>query len=143
MGFTTNLLTGIAEHLDAAGAGVWRPTGAYLDAEIGIVLGVPSQQPPSLIALAAYNNSDDPSLSDSSVTMQVRTRGPDADPRKADDLADAVFDALQGLRATANGIRVVYSRRISTFPLGIDDNGRHERTDNYDLTVHRPSTHRE
>ncbi len=143
MGFTSDLLAGIAQKLDADDVAVWKPTGTYLDNEIGIVLGVPTQSPPSLIALAAYNNNDDPALSDSTLMLQARVRGPDADPRKADDLADAVFDALQGLRATVNGVRIVYGKRNSTYPLGIDGNGRHERTDNYDLMVHRPSTHRE
>jgi hypothetical protein len=144
VGFTTDLMTGVAQRLHAAGVGVWKPTGAYLDTEVGIVLGVPSQQPPSLIALAVYRVADDPALSDSVVGLQVRVRGSDEDPRKADDLADGVFDALQGLHgADVNGVRLVYSRRTSMLPLGVDGNGRQERTDNYDLTVHRPSTHRE
>ena len=143
MGFTTDLLTGVAQLLDAETDAVWDPDSAYEDEDIGIVLGVPTQSPPSLIALSAYGNVDDPSLSDSDVMVQARVRGPDADPRKADDLADDVFDALQGLRTTVNGIRIRYGKRNSTFPLGIDGNGRQERTDNYELAVHRPSTHRE
>lgn len=144
MGFTTDLLSGIASRLDTAGVAVWRPTGTYDPAEVGIVLGVPTQQPDSLIALAVYTSDDDPSLSDSTLGMQVRLRAPDADTRKADDLADGVFDTLQGLHgATLGPLRLVYARRRSTLPLGIDGKGRHERTENYDLTVHRPSTHRE
>lgn len=143
MGFTIDLLTGVAELLDAETDAVWNPNGVYAADQIGIVLGVPTQSPPSLVALAAYNNIDHAALADSTVMLQVRTRGPDADPVPADDLADAVFDALQGLRQTVNGIRIVYGKRNSTYPLGIDGNGRQERTDNYDLMVHRPSTHRE
>lgn len=144
MGFTSDLLTGIAQRLDADDVAVWKPTGAYTDQEIGIVLGVPTQSPPSLIALAAYNNIDDPALSDSTVMLQVRTRGPNPDPVLADDLADAVFNTLHGLHgAIVNGVRIVYGKRTSTYPLGIDGSGRQERTDNYDLTVHRPSSHRE
>lgn len=144
MGFTSDLLTGVAQLLDIETAAVWKASGAYTDAEIGIVLGVPTQSPPSQVALAAYNTSDDPALSDSVVQMQVRFRGADADVRKVEDLADAVFGALQGLRGTTVGTgRLVYSRRHSTLPLGVDGNGRFERADNYTLTVHRPSTHRE
>lgn len=144
MGFTSDLFVGIAQRLDADDVAVWKPTGVYLNNEVGIVLGVPTQQPPSLVALAAYNNIDDPALSDSTVMLQVRTRAAGADPTPADDLADAVFNSLQGLHgATVNGIRIVYSRRTSSYPLGVDGSGRQERTDNYDLTVHRPSAHRE
>lgn len=143
MGFTTDLLTGVAQHLHDRGVAVFKSTGAYTAAEVGIVFGVPTQSPVSLIALAAYRNSDDPAASDSTVGLQVRLRGPDADPTKADDLADGVFNALQGLRAQLGTVRVVYAERVSTLPLGVDENGRHERTDNYDLTVWRPSTYRE
>lgn len=143
MGFTADLLIGVAQLLDSRTAAVYKPTGTYADNEIGIVFGVPTQNPPSLIALAAYTNDDDPALSDSTMGVQVRVRGATADPTAADDLADQVFDALQGLRATLNQIRVVYAKRTSTYPLGIDGNGRQERTDNYDLDVHRPSANRE
>lgn len=143
MGFTTDFLAGVAQLLDTDGVAVWKPTGVYDDNEIGIVIGPPSQSPPSLVALAVYNSVDDPAQSDSTVMLQVRVRAPDDDPRKADDLSDGVFNSLQGVRTTVNGIRLVYGKRSSSFPLGIDGNGRQERTDNYDLMVHRPSTHRE
>jgi len=144
VGFTASLLTVVAQLLASTGVAVWKPTGAYTDSEVGIVLGVPTQSPPAQVALAAYGTSDDPALSDSVVQMQVRMRAAGADVRKVDDLADTVFDALQGLRgATVGSGRLVYARRHSTLPLGVDGNGRFERTDNYTLTVHRPSTHRE
>src|SRR6266545_3974652 len=118
MGFTTDLLTGVAQLLDAETAAVWDPYGTYAADQIGIVLGVPTQSPDSLIALSAYGNIDDAALSDSTVQVQVRLRGPDADPRPADDLADAVFDALQGKHGAMLGpVRLVYARRNSTFPL--------------------------
>lgn len=143
MGFTTDFLAGVAQLLDADNVAVWKPSGAYAANEIGIIIGPPSQSPPSQVALAVYNSVDDPALPDSTVMLQVRVRAPDDDPRKAEDLSDGVFNSLQGLRATVNGIRLVYGKRSSTFPLGIDGNGRQERTDNYDLMVHRPSPHRE
>ena len=143
MGFTSDLLAGVAQLLDADGVATWNPSGAYNNSEIGIVIGAPSQDPPSLVALATYNNTDDPAASDSTVFLQVRTRAPDDDPRKANALSGGVFNSLQGLRKTVNGIRIVYGKRNSSYPLGIDDNGRQERTDNYELMVHRPSPHRE
>jgi hypothetical protein len=144
MGFTADLLTGLATLLDADGVAVYKPTEPYAADEVGIVFGVPTQDPPSLIALAVYNNTDDPALSDSRPMVQFRIRGASADPTGADDLADAVFDRLQGFRGDLpNGVHITYASRNSTFPLGIDGNGRQERTDNYDLTVHRPSAHRE
>lgn len=144
MGFTADLLAGLATRWHDEAIAVYRPTGVYGAAETAIVFGVPGQNPPAQIALAVYNNTDDATLSDSVVLLQVRVRGADADPVGADDLADAVFDDLQGFIGNLpNGIRIVFAKRNSTFPLGIDGNGRQERTDNYELTVHRPSAHRE
>lgn len=143
MGFTSDLLAGVAQLLNADGVAVWNPSGAYADNEIGIVIGPPSQKPPSLVALAVYNSSDSPALADSTVFLQVRSRAPDDDPRKAQDLDDGVFDSLQGLRATVNGVRVVYGKRNSSAPIGVDGSGRQERTSNYELMVHRPSPHRD
>lgn len=143
MGFTSDLLVGVAQLLASDGVATWKPSGAYAVNEVGIVIGPPSQSPPSLVALAVYNSSDDPAAPDSTVFLQARSRAPDDDPRKADDLDDGVFNALQGLRATVNGIRIVYGKRNSSAPIGIDGNGRQERTSNYELMVHRPSPHRE
>lgn len=143
MDFESDLLAGVAELLAADGVAEWDPTGTYTDNEIGIVIGPPSQSPASLVALATYNNSDDPGGADSTVFLQVRSRAPDDDPRKANALSGGVFNSLQGLRATVNGIRIVYGKRNSSAPLGVDGNGRQERTDNYELMVHRPSPHRE
>ena len=112
MAFTTDLLTGLAQLLALDGVAVWQPAGAYADDEVGIVLGVPTQSPASLIAIAAYNAIDDPALSDSTAQVQFRFRGPDADPGPADDLADGVFNSLQGRHgAVLNGITLVYARR--------------------------------
>jgi hypothetical protein len=143
MGFTSDLLAGVAQLLDADGVAVWNPTGAYTNSEIGIVVGPPSQSPPSLVALMTYNNADDPAASDSSVFLQVRSRAPDDDFRKASDLDDAAFNSLQGLRSTVNGVRIVYGKRNSSMQLGVDGNGRQEMTSNYELMVHRPSSHRD
>lgn len=140
---TSSLLTGVAEHLAHAGAGTWRTTGAaYTAGETAIVQGKTPATPDRVIALAAYPVEDEPELPISVLGVQVRVRGtPDA--RTADDIADRVFDELHGLTNTVlGGVPVVQILRRSSTPLGQDQSGRWERSDNYYFTVQRPGRNR-
>ena len=142
MGFTTNLLNGLGAHLAGQAIGTWSATGVYSSGQTGIYLKVVPASPDAVIVLNTYPVSDDPSLSDSSIGVQIRTRA-GVDPRTVDDTADAIFDALHGLAAlTLGAIRVQQVRRTSYAQLGTDSNGRHERSDNYRFDLWRPSTHR-
>lgn len=59
---------------------------------------------------------------------QLRTRGDRRSKQDADKIAAVVFAALHGL-SRVGGISGI--RRESMSPLGADQNGREERTDNY------------
>lgn len=144
MGYTRDALDGLARILAAAGAGVYRDSGVYAAGETGIIVGTVPQSPPRMIALIPYPLTDDPTLSNSVMGLQIRTRSAGSDPRDAFDLADDVFDALQGLGDVdlAPGVRLHIAERASGVPLGEDANGRAEWSDNYQLTVDRPSAHR-
>lgn len=144
MSFTTNLLTGMAEHLAAAGAGVWRPDGsAYGPDEVAIVIRSIPQAPDRLITLAPYavDGTGLRGLADHQAAVQVRIRGT-TDPRTCDETADAVFDALDSLAGvTWQGIAVVQVWRQSYTSLGTDTTGRWEASHNYYLDVMRPTAH--
>lgn len=143
MSFTGDLLAGLAQYLADAGAGIYRAAGDYQADEIAIVFGVMPEQPDSVILLSPYPVTDDPSLSDSVVAIQARCRA-GADLRDVEAIADTVFDVLHGAtQFDAGAVRVVDCYRQSGVPLGQDQNNRLEHADNYYLTVHRPSTHRE
>lgn len=142
-GFETSLLTGIAQMLAGAGVGVWRSTGAYTATETGIVFDVIPQAPDQAITLTDYPVSDDPTLSDSVIGVQVRTRWGGQDPRPVKDLDGAVFDALHGLESvTLGGVHVVSMVRRSGVSLGQDTSNRWMRSSNYYATVWRPSPNR-
>lgn len=145
MSWTGELLRGLADYLADGGVGVWQPSGAYPAATVGAIFlqDVPSS-PHQLIVLTDYPVSDDPSLSDSTVGLQVRTRGLPGNPSSTDDLDDAVFDQLHGLHGVdlSTGLRVSQCFRRSGTRLGVDGNRRHERSSNYLVTAHRPSSHR-
>lgn len=145
MGFTSDLLTGLAVHLDGAGVATWQPTGAYDPGVTGIFIATVPEHPAGVLALTAYGIDDSAvTVPDSVVGLQVRCRAPDRDPRNADDLADAAYDALQSLGPLdlSTGVQLQLCTRRSFLPMGADASGRWERSDNYQIQVHRPATYR-
>jgi hypothetical protein len=144
MGWTSDLLGGLAAMLADAGIGAWHPDGtAYGPAEVAIVLGALPDSPDRAIALAAYPLDDHPSENLVKVGVQVRCRGAGDDPRGADDLGDQVFDLLHGAtRFTAGGVHVIQVLRQSSALLGRDALGRWDRADSYHLDAARPTQHR-
>ena len=145
MGFESDLLVGIAELLAGASVGVWSETATYGASDTAITLRKMPATPDSALALSTYGVSDDPTLSDGVTGLQVRSRAAGPDPRPHDDLADAVFEQLQGLHdvTLATGVRVVFVERRSFLDLGQDALHRWERSDNYYVTTHRPSLNRQ
>jgi hypothetical protein len=143
-GFETNLLTGIAQLLATAGLGTWRDTGVYTAAETGIVFDTVPATPDRVITLTDYVVTDDPTLSDSVIGVQVRTRWGGQDPRPVKDLDGSIFDALHGLEGVnlTGGVHIVSMFRRSGTSMGSDTNNRWMRSSNYYATVHRPSTNR-
>lgn len=148
MGWTNNLLVGLAEELAARGVARWQPTGAYAPTGLPpIYLRALGDQPDQALALAAYGDPDyeDAGLSDVVQGVQIRTRG--ATPDACDDLADAIWDEIHGaemlrLGTAPNVIATALIRRRSTAALGQDQRGRFERTDNYYVTASRPNANR-
>lgn len=141
-GFTSRLLAGMAEHIEGAGIGFWDPTGAtYPDGATGIVIRTIPDRPDRLITLAAYPlGTNLPGMADHLMGVQVRLRaGPD--PRECDDLADAVFDLLDGASGlTWGGIPVKSVSRRSYTSLGQDGSRRWERSENYEIDAMRPTS---
>ena len=137
-------MTGLAVLIDAGSAATYTTSGAYGVLDTAIVLGDLPQTPDRVITITGYGVSDDPSLSDSVVGVQIRCRAEGQDKRLSDDLADTVFGLLHGMTDTtlSTGVRVVQALRTSYSSLGVDGNARWENSSNYAVTVHRPSAHR-
>ncbi len=140
-GWTSRLLTGLAEHLQTAGVGLWRPTGVYQPADTAIVIRNIPQSPDRVITLAAYPvGQDAQGLADHTSGVQIRVRA-GVDPRECDDLADAVYDLLDSAAGLVfGGIPVVQMWRQSYTPLGQDSNSRWERSENYYVQAMRPTS---
>jgi hypothetical protein len=146
-GWTSRLLTGLAEHLAADEVGVWHPDPAdpYAAGDVAIVLGAMPTTPVRCILLSAYPVSDHISEADVTVGVQVRTRaGPDV--RDVLDLDDAVWELLHGATdLQLGGVDVVQVARRSSTSLGQarDATGvRWERSSNYYADAMRPTAHR-
>lgn len=142
MSLTRSVVTGVAELLDAAGVATWRPDTPYQAGEVPITVGLLPQSFDRAIALTVYGSEDDPALADSTVLLQARFRG-GSTPDDVNDLAAGLFDLLQGREHfTLSGVPVIEAHRLSWAGLGTDENRRWERTDNYQLQTHHPTTHR-
>lgn len=142
MTFLVDLVDGLATLLDAEGVATYRATGVYTAAETAITDTVMPDSPDRAVVLTAYDTTDDPALTDCTVSVQVRTRA-GADPRQVADLDEAVFAVLHALTDAQFGTaRVALMKRDNSAPMGRDSNGRFERTSNYTARAQRPPSDR-
>src|SRR5690606_27530585 len=109
----------------------WRPYGpAYTESEIGIHYGKIPDAPDRAVGIRVYNPIDDPDLL--SRRVQLHIRGGRRQPFGADRIAGVLFAVLHE-RPRGDGFASIL--RTSAAPLGADDNGREERTENYLITL--------
>lgn len=147
--FERRFLTGFAQLLDTTTSATWRPSSPYAAGETAVVLDTIPQSPEAVVVLTAYGVDDDPSLSDTTIGLQITTRTPGQNPLPGYDLSGAVFDALHGLHDVdlpvtgADAVHLVQCLRRSHTSIGQDSNGRWRRVQNFYCTVHRPSPHRQ
>jgi hypothetical protein len=131
------LIVTLAELLDAADVGVWRPAGpAYTTGDTGIYYGPIGALTVRGVGLTRYNRQDfvpGDFYAVKTRLVQVRIRGLPDNVADADDLAEAVDAVLQGLSRTA-GLNYV-ERRSGPAPLGTDGNRRSELSLNYSVTL--------
>lgn len=145
MTFTEDFLGGIASLLVANSPSVpltYRANGAYLASENPVWMGVTGQEKVRTgVTLWVLDGEDDPSLSDSELLLTLDFYGT---PREVVRMVDDAFNALHGRwGGTIGGVKLQFSNRTSGAKLGQDEAGNLRQTENYSLTVHRPSTHRQ
>jgi len=98
--------------------------------------------PDACVTLTDYTVDDTYSSSDSILGVQVTVRAPDLDVVKG--ITSDLFALFQGRWGGMLGrVTLVSARRASGTNTGQDSSDRQGRTENYYLTVHRPSTHRQ
>lgn len=139
MGYTRDLVTGIAALLADAGLGVYDPDGIYSEGMQAITYGAMPEEPTRVICLTTYQV-EDTGLPDVITGMQVRMRE-GLDPNAVLDLADLVRDELHGrerLKFGATNVGLIW--RESEGPMGQDPHGREEISATYYIRATRPSS---
>jgi hypothetical protein len=117
------------------------PAYIYAPEAVGLVLDRYPQGPDGAVTLTDYTVTDDLSLSDSVIGIQLTIRHPDRAAVKA--IAADVFNLFHGRgRGMLGSVTLVSARRTSGTNTGQDSNERQGRIENYYLTVHRPSANR-
>ena len=140
--FTSDLLTGLAGFLAAAGIGVtYRTSTPYLATETGVVFGLYPTSPDRCIAMTAYAATDEPKVALSKIRVELALRGVVNDSLDVDELGDSFFNLLHGIEHVQFGTAHVNQMlRVSSIQLGADTAKRNERSDNYELDVDVPVT---
>ncbi|MGY1773504.1 minor capsid protein [Blastococcus sp. SYSU D00813] len=136
MSFASDLMAGVAQLLAAAEVGTWQPTGVYPPSAVRpIYMRAVPAKPDRLITVSHYPVAGIAGAADTVEGIQVRNRGPATDdPRPADDDADEIRAALDGLEhVDVGGWHVSLIRWQSGGPLGQDANRRWEMTQNFYL----------
>lgn len=136
-----DLLDGLARHLAGAGLVDYVPDAAGGDVAFGSV----PQAPSGVVVLTLYGGPEaDSRLPYDEPRLQVRVRGGE-DRRVSYDRIAAIRSELHGLGPLTlpDGTFLVLSYALQTpAHLGVDDNGRHHHSVNFQLEVHAPSAHR-
>lgn len=108
----------------------WERPDPYPSTVVGLFYGELKTAPDRAVAVRVYAPQDGVHVSRRRV--QLRSRGAQRRLDGADQLADIAFVALDGLSRYRGILR---AERISFAPLGADQSGRQERTDNYLITL--------
>lgn len=132
----SQILNGLAAWLAANDFGVFTLTGVYQPTDRAITLKRLPGKPDSALAVNVYDVLDPvPPVLGRVVKVQLRFRAP-GPPDVVDDWADEVCRSLNYLHNfMAGDLKVSRAHRISFASLGLDENGREERTDNYELVI--------
>lgn len=87
------------------------------------------------VGVRLYDGGDDPINDERFRLVQLRFRGRRGDPDVADELASTALPVMEAV-SRVGGISGI--RRNSFGPLGADNNGREERTDDYIIILDTP-----
>ncbi len=128
----TELTIAVCELLGAVPGWTWSTTDPYPADGVGIFYGPIPDSPDQAIGVRVYGGTDDSVVYSPRRRVQLRIRGRRGHVADTDTLAGLAFLILQG-RSRTRGISHI--ARTTFGPLGADQNGREERTENYLITL--------
>lgn len=136
-----DLLDGIARHLHGLGLVDYQPAGNAGDCYLETMPSTPDE----VVVLTLYGGGEaDSRLPYDEPRLQVRVRGT-AVRKVSYDRAQLIYDELTGLGPVTlpDGTRLLLAYALQTpASMGLDSNGRHEHTTNYQLEVVAATAHR-
>jgi hypothetical protein len=142
MSSVVDYMVGIAEYLAENSVMLWDPDSMDLDfvypsTEIGIHLKDVRIHPDRIVVISPYLDLNSVVLPRRDIDFQIRTRGSQI-ATDCDEVADIHFKLLHRQHHLVwNGLEIARVRHTSMMTLGPDDQGRWERTDNYELITQR------
>lgn len=143
--FTRDFVEGFAQLLAADTSLSWSDTANYAAGVTGIYIAEQPTGPDRCVTLMAYPLSEDPTLSNGVMGLQVRSRSArGAGVFDVMGLDDAVRNALVGRfpLTLPTGIRVSSLVWSSGASLGVDSSNRWMWSSNFTCGVGRPGAHR-
>jgi hypothetical protein len=143
--FTNDFTVGFAQLLADAGIGLaWSDSADYAAGDTGIWVADAPLEVARAVILMPYPLTADPTLSQSLIGLQIRSRSAAADIRDAWALDDATQSALLGNYPLllSTGVRVTSLRWTSGASLGVDDANHWSVVSNYAADTFRPGPHR-
>lgn len=128
-------MEGLAAWLDEEGLADYKPAG-YSATDRAVTFKRLPTQPDTAVAVAVYGVADATVVPGTQVSIQLRFRAAAGDRLSVDAWADQVADRLHWRHQFMAGtVRVQRARRTIAAMLGVDDNGREERADSYEITL--------
>lgn len=139
-----SLLDEIAQFLAQLGVANYQPDDTTGDTYLARL----PVQPDEALAVARYGGTEsDAHLGWDEPSIQVRVRGPNTDPRVAEDRAQAVYDALEGisdrLMPAGTWLSSCIGSQGGPVYIGPDETGRHEYTVNFRFHIRNTAGVRE
>lgn len=123
----------ICAHLGRTPGWAYRPDGPdFAPSEVAIFYGGLGDAPARAIGVRVYGLGPGDQTYTNTRRVQLRFRGARDDPTGANRLASTAEAVMQGLSMVGGFSEVL---RTSLAPLGADQNGREERSDNYIITL--------
>jgi hypothetical protein len=137
-------VSGVAQLLADAGVGAYDPDNPLPPDQVPITVGASPSGDGDAITVTTYPGGPPPDSRNGWEYPRLQVRVRSAGPLAALDLDRACFDALQFRSGTqprtlADDVTLTdcHALQSEAQPLGLDGNGRHEFTRNYQLTVAR------
>lgn len=137
----SDLIDGFAQLIADNDLGVWNESGTYTASQTGIFRMFVAPSPDRILAISSVPMTANVALPMGSALVQIRGRGNANNPDDVNELLDPILQLVTGLtNQTMGSTHIVQVQFQSSAPLGMDQNFRWERADQYLVDIDTPPT---